>query len=364
MAASILTLLGACSTVSKTFKEIRKIRNAPNILHSLNNEIADLQVVLLEIHGRREDLFRKEPASLSKEEWRLLDHCHGLLERTWAKVREADGLIRASLKRTGTGVRLDSLLILRETSKLARLQTSIRGAKQDIENLWSEFDRQHAAQTERRLISIQENGTEIRRQLHEDNLVFRDDHQRMDGKLDQIIIMQGELLSSLQHPVSISISTSNSTNALSDTEGTGRLDVALTPMPYHGSNINKKYQCRNRFFHSIQGFLGDLFLGYAAASVFRKHSPSTWHDIQLELTLVYSFPIWFLNYVMALRFRHNRVCGLHCQIYIRPVIPHSHVAWDLVETGNVGALKSLLASGQIALETCDAAGNGLLFVSL
>ena len=55
LSASIIALRGAAEGVSKTLAKLHELRNAPNELLALNNEISDLRIVLndLERHFRR-----------------------------------------------------------------------------------------------------------------------------------------------------------------------------------------------------------------------------------------------------------------------------------------------------------------------
>ena len=360
--ASIWTLLGACSIVLKTFEKIRKIRSVPEVLYSLNNEIADLKLVLLDIHDLREEFFSQDPAELNSREKRLLDACHGLLEQTWSKVREAEVLINSSIQTIGPNLRsrLQVAINTRENGRLARLQIGIREAKENIQSLWGQLDRRHSAQIQVQLRNILETGTNTRSQVLEGNQVLHEDNQRIERKLDKLLEME-RVLSSPSPRLDLDISASIS-NA---TRGTKRIDIALTRVSYAQANFPRVCQCQDRVrsFNYAHGFLGDLFLGYAATPLFRKHSPDCCYSLQAETTLVYCFPIWFLNYTLALRAKYDFISGLQCKLAIRPILPHHHVAWDIAQSGDVEGLKTLLSAGKVALEVRDPNGNGLLIVS-
>ena len=360
--ASIWTLLGACSLVLETFKKIRQIRKAPEVLYSLNNEVADLKLVLLDIHDLREEFFSKDPAELNSRERKLLDTCHGLLEQTWSKVREAEFLINSSIQTTGPTLRsrLHVAINARENGRLARLQVSIREAKENIQSLWGELDRRHSAQIQVQLDNILETGTNIRSQVLEGNQVLHEDNQRIERKLDKLLEMQ-RVLSSPSPRLDTDISASIS----SSTRGTKRIDITLTRVPYIHANSPSLCRCQDKVhsFNYAHSFLGDLFLGYAATPLFRKHSQDCCYSLQAETTLVYCFPIWFLNYTLALRAKYDLISGLQCALSIRPVLPHTHVAWDAAQSGDVERLKSLLSAGKVALEVRDPNGNGFLIVS-
>lgn len=137
--ASILTLLGVCSAVVKTFEKVRNTKHVPATLYTLNNEVSDLQLVLLGIHDRREELLGQDLSN--EQERRLLSTCSSIFERTSKHVQDTDALLRKCLLGPTSGLksRLDLLFIAREHGKLSRLQSDIRDAKQSIQSLWGQL---------------------------------------------------------------------------------------------------------------------------------------------------------------------------------------------------------------------------------
>ena len=51
IAASIIAVVGAAEGVGKTLTKIRNIRNAPNEILALINEVSDLRVILNDLEG-------------------------------------------------------------------------------------------------------------------------------------------------------------------------------------------------------------------------------------------------------------------------------------------------------------------------
>ena len=297
--ASILTLLGACSATSMIFKEIREIQNVPDILHSLNNEIVDLRLVLLDIHEKREELFAEDFCQLKKAEQRLLDLCHGLLERTWSKVHEAETLIKSCVQRTerNSRSRLDAFVVRREYQRLGRLKAAIREAKEDIQILWGRLDRRNMTQFQFQLNSVLDIGTGIKKQLLEDNPLLFEGHRRIENKLDKLLKMQ-QILPAPSNNLTANISA----NLSRTSKSTKRLDVALTRASYMQGSFYGSCQCQysTHSFRYVQNFLGHLFLGYTATPMFTKHSPDCRHGFQSELVLIQS-GIFILLWLYARR---------------------------------------------------------------
>ena len=261
--ASILTLVGACSTILERYRRIREIWKVPDVLYSLNNEIADLKLVLLDIHEVREEFFRKDPTELDSRERKLLDLCHGLLERTWSKVREAEGLINSSIQTTGQRSisKLHTVFNPNASRRLARLQTSIRDANENIQNLWRQLDTRHSSQIPVQLSNVQETCTDVQSRSIENQSLLLDGNQRVERvekKVDKLLDIQRTLSSP-----SPSLATDVSASVLSATPGTKRLDIALMRLPYMQVNFTSACHCRDttRFSEYAHSFLGDLFLG-------------------------------------------------------------------------------------------------------
>ena len=55
LAASVIAVLGASEGVAKTILKIQSIRNAPDEILVLNNEISDLQIIIHNIQGYIQD---------------------------------------------------------------------------------------------------------------------------------------------------------------------------------------------------------------------------------------------------------------------------------------------------------------------
>lgn len=199
----IITLLAACSNASKTFDKIRKIREVPEVLYSLNNEISDLRLVLFEIHDHREELFKKEFSMLTVQEQRLLELCHTLIERTWTKVHESETLIRTRLlMSTRFKYKLNLALLSQEHQKLAKLQINIRDAKQTIYSLWGLLDVRRVPEIQVRLRDILVIGTDTQERL-------RDSTSKIEGKLDQLLRIQPLTRKSSTGPNSPSVRSGN-----------------------------------------------------------------------------------------------------------------------------------------------------------
>ena len=352
----IFTLLGACSTISKTIDTIRKNRTLPDILCSLSNEVTDLRLVLLDIHDRREDFFKRD---LSCQEKRLLELCHCNLERTWTKVHDAEEVLRESMRRSGPGdkVELNLRRISQEHGKLTRLKAEIREARLNIQSLCSQLGLQQTAQIRVQLDSVVAHSIANQNRLLEDTTTILQSNERVETKLDQVLQMQCAL-SSASNGARASYPAEASFNSQT-------LDVSLSRIQYKQPRTG--CSCRNRATNRshgyIAGFLGNLFFGYAATPILSRHETSCRLRFRAKLNLIYSFPRWFLHVALALHAHYIAPSNIEWSLTTRPILPNHHFAMDLIELCDFKRLRELFAIGELSPKANTPQGSSLLHVS-
>ena len=127
MTASIIALFQAGGTVSKGLKKIANLRNAPDILLALNNEVADLHVLL----GNIDDVLRHHREIIGLEP--IVSLCRAL-DRAKRTLLELENVLAYKL----TSIRckdgeshqvLDRSSWLRLESRVQRLKDEIREDK-------------------------------------------------------------------------------------------------------------------------------------------------------------------------------------------------------------------------------------------
>ena len=86
-AASIIAVLGAAEGVAKTLSRIRSIRNAPDELLALTNEVSDLQIILSDVQGY---VRTTQAPQISQEH---LQHLSKFVNRAKEKLLQLDELV-------------------------------------------------------------------------------------------------------------------------------------------------------------------------------------------------------------------------------------------------------------------------------
>ena len=122
--ASILAILGAGGKVGDGLKKIIALKDAPDALLALNNEINDIQIAVEDIGDllRRcnvSDVTRSPPSTVIRS-----------LERTESTILELEGFIAYNLTTIEAGrPRLDKSKWLRSTQKIQDLKTRLQSDK-------------------------------------------------------------------------------------------------------------------------------------------------------------------------------------------------------------------------------------------
>ena len=96
--ASIIAVLGAAEGLTKTLAKIRNIRNAPEELLALINEISDLRIVI----GDVQYYVQNAPKLLILQE--PLQHMSILITRAKVKLLQTDELVQYRLMKPGSVV--------------------------------------------------------------------------------------------------------------------------------------------------------------------------------------------------------------------------------------------------------------------
>ena len=127
MTASIIAVVGAGSAVSRGLKKILSARNLPDVILQLNNEVADLQYVIQDVH----ELLQRQAQSTAEDPGPPSSHksLSCALERTKRTILALESLIAYELtivdSRNGE-TKIDWLSWRRAESKVKRLKEDVR----------------------------------------------------------------------------------------------------------------------------------------------------------------------------------------------------------------------------------------------
>ena len=128
LAASIVALMGAANTIGKTLSEARRLYHAPDELLALNNEVADLTVVMRNL----EDHFRVASPVTAQES---IDHLGVLIGRARDRLLQLDQLINREFLKSGSfesDYKVFRLRWVRSRETVENHRQALRDAKQNV----------------------------------------------------------------------------------------------------------------------------------------------------------------------------------------------------------------------------------------
>ena len=350
----VLAVLGACSTLSRTFAKIRSLRQAPAFLQALNNEISDLQLALLDIN---DFLTGAESAGISspgtdREVQRL---CSAILDQTRETLREVEVLVNDRIAKAtgGDHSRVNFLPFIREHSRLTQLQGELRQARQRIISLFGHMGIRQGSKIEVLLTNVGLASNSIRSDMQASFESLEAGQIRIEKVMNDLMQAQSAT-SATPKPSSIT------QGLLSSTDETLTVGVIPLKSPSLHFRNQSSYQLPPR---DLQAVFGALFVGYAAKPVLGSSQQQIPPQSGIEVTLFYIFPVWCLNWAISIYAQYTRLQGLKCSLAIRQIVPENHIIWDFIENGNIDGMRKVFSSGKVAVNAWSMNGHSFLHVS-
>ena len=338
-----LALLGACSKASRTLSKIKDLREAPALIQAVNNEISDLRLILMNIHDHVDRASRDEQTT-SRVDGPILQLCASTLNQTRRTILEVESLIQyILLKPENASLVVNKRAFLQHHHRLIELQLELRDFRQRIANISSILGLREVSRIEVILDDVQSN----------DLRMLLQGQTRIQQTLDHLIDSQ----------------SANSNNSCNLPEDTRPQDPGVSDHPAiqvsivlpTSSQPPKTCTCTRQHTQS-QSLLGTLFLGYAATPNGLRGPQMCPYHKQKEFSVMYVFPPWFLNYAVSVKMQFGAHSTIRCSLSIIQIIPTDHAVWDLIDFGDLEAIKVLLTFGHLAITAQAPTGKTLLRV--
>ena len=352
--AGAIALLGACTQASGTFMKIRRLKEAPAIIQSLNNEISDLHLIILDINDMIEKAKIKR-LTFSHVDKRIFELCSSTLNQAREKVQEVEGLVHYSLLKAGREeyLKINKVIFLQEYKNLSLLQADLRDIRQKITALFIRLGMKEVSRIEVLLES-------------------------MSNELPVLMQSQARIEGTLLHMQSPPPTPASTTQRRPQNEAIH----VLEKLEHLGSSMQSSIQVlvsrqtprafevccdcsRQTKLVEMHTLFGSLFLGYAANPV--VSSCNRQHCLDRKRTVIqlsYFFPLWCLRLVLLFRAQFISSSNITFSFSIRPIVPTHHIVYDMMEVGNLRGVKNLLVNGQISLDGQNSNLGTLLHVSI
>ena len=353
---SILALLGACNTASRTFAKLRALRHASAIIDSLNNDITEIEVSLDHIDDYIDRT--KSDLGLSVAEPAIIRKCTLEMDRTQDKILEVSKLLNHRiLKHHDDGSSsVRKFQFYNAQKQLAQFHDEFRNARQRIISLFVQLGVTEAIKIEVLLKELVFARDESRADMLDGFSTLAQGQQRMETAIEGI----SQLLQSHQVPTT---TNHDETSMALRSEISTYESVGLSVARVRRQSSERRCFCplkpASRYLHS---YLGRLFMGYVISPTLDSHQPKCTCKASAEVTFVYFFPTWFLNWVAAFGAQFSQLEGLRFSFFIIPVVSHDHVIWDLINAGDTEKMHLLFSTRQVSVRSTNSAGYGLLRV--
>ncbi|KAL9616219.1 MAG: hypothetical protein Q9160_008892 [Pyrenula sp. 1 TL-2023] len=344
LTTGILALLKASASLSGTLAKLRRLKDAPDLVQALNNEISDLRLILIHISDHHEDA-RNERLSLTNNKNPISDLCSSTLNQTRGKVQEVEALIKTKLLKSPgcSDSKINRIAFLRERDHLLQLQADLRIGRQRIANLFGQLGIKNISRIEVLLNDIRSN----------DLSMLLQSQVRIEDAIDRIEEKQLTPFNSARCPLQPARLPG------SDNAGSRIVEVSISPVT---ANIPRvECTCRRRSASiKLHNLFGSLFLGYVATFSASKYKNSCSHYGSLEMRLVYVFPQWFLKYAFAMQGAFNGRGTIMYSLSVAQIISDDHIVWDLIDLGNLNGVKRLLNDGQLSIRAQNTCNQSLV----
>ena len=128
LTVGIITILGAGGTLAKGLGKIRALKHAPGILLALNNEVADIEILVREIDEviRQHQEFDQRPINAS------ICRALGNTRKTLLVVEKLIAYELTVINSVNGEVKLDRKSWLRSENRIRQLQEQMRNNKVDL----------------------------------------------------------------------------------------------------------------------------------------------------------------------------------------------------------------------------------------
>lgn len=390
ISASVVTLIGAANTASHGLRKLLRLRGAPDIILSLNNEVSDLQLLLNEV------------GSLLSEARSVHTGGHGsatpkaagfqslppTLARIQAKLSELDTILE---KLPANGLNFASkVLWLRAESNVFKIRNELGSLKQNLSTALGLLTSSTAlrVQVELQDLRVATNHGQLgfSQAITERNssleksvatiLKSHDKNERGFAKVEQQLLALSEQIQQQQvkpvpsHPENPWVNGLNQGRELAPrTTAFGALQMRFSTR----GRCQSWCRCACHTEGSVntpkllRSVMGMLYIGYSGVPALSPSCDSNGCKGNSEglLQVHYFFPPWFLAKVVSMALGVSRAHGPELCLRVANVRADREPIFKHCYFGNVEAARSILAAGEASvLDVSAITGNSLLHTAM
>ncbi|KAL9117489.1 MAG: hypothetical protein Q9187_005974 [Circinaria calcarea] len=377
--AAIIAIVGAGGKVGTGLRKLVELRNAPDSLLQLNNEVTELQLVVQAVDDNTSNNSAVCSAAAAQHEL-----VHNALERVKDVALELEGLIEYTLtKITDAGTKIDHVAWLRQGKKVQNLKEKIRNAKNDLLTASSIASLATSKRIQLQLseLHIASEGTssrclELENLIHSTGGSILRQGQSMEAVLQTIVhrptnsgvilnltraeaIIATDELSVVEEQLpSVSDEPRSGTGFLEeqyqDNSGCkGALHMEFTKYQRCCSSClcSCHHQNRVRSPRLLNDILGSLLIGYSGLPCYRQTCDRDCKKGASKggVILQYTFPGWILKKTLCMMMACSKMKGPELLLRCLRVRPEESPIFEAVRAGNLSEVKNLLVNGEASI---------------
>ena len=366
MTASIITLLAVGGNVFGGLERLSSLREVPDSVLALRNEISDFRLVSLELAKHLQDLSAKPPEITQTLSINVLP----ILDRTRNTIMELEALIKNKLiipRKDGT-IRLNKAAWILERHKLKRLQDEVRSMRISLIAVMNILTLKCMLRPEVHIPPLRSTTGQFYGELSQDRAIATSNSSTTESLLAEISKMVSHIQSRIEsdtHTVSsVSLSQPSGPQRIVTVQEQRGREIPTVKRHSHPHNlqnpsvVSRRHiacatscacRCHDRVTWRspmcIGSLLGRLFVEHAGLPILAPpcdKSDCQW-NFKLCMTIQYLFPSWFAQWAL---YACSRLCyhGIqHTFRVSRAVWSGSKIFWQ-ARLGDVDGIRTLLAS--------------------
>lgn len=350
LTTGVVTLLGLCIATTKIFNKIRSLKEAPELIQALNNELSDLQLLIASIDDHLRSSAKTELCHMEEERFLLCSH---ILEDTQQTVIELENFLQRSILRPNPKqeavLEINRTAFLKEHGQLARLQMQLQRARRRITSLFSSLGMRDATKVKVLLSDIRFNVKEIKSNMQQGLSALSDRQAGMETALEHLL--------KAQHGAETALFRSSRGGIRQDSANEG-IEM-LVARVRRSESVSTCLCSRQRISGYLETFLGSIFIGYTAAPSFGG-ATCCFCEEKRGLVLAYYFPNWFVKYVVSFRSQHKGFFDMTFSLSIAQLLPANHTIFDLITKGDIHGMKQLFRPDKVSIRAETPFGHRLL----
>ena len=386
--SGIITLLGAGGTIVGGLERLSSLREAPNTILALNNDVSDFRFVVLELIS----VLQHEPITSSTSQ-AFSQNLDSVLRRARDKLVELECLIEYRLlaAHSGSEMRLNKTAWVLERHKVKRIQEEIRSIRLNLITMLGVLNCNSASRLYMQLGDLRLLDTGIHDRLGEASTRTELGFHIMGRQLAQIQAQNEanlQLRNRAHAPVRQSREPSQHLAEPSQGQARRLTDNNVLPETHKYPNVfalsitstirQRAMRCiptctcrchRPQRWKSppwLQSFFGLLFTGYVGLPMMSSPCDNSLcqHRSELSTSIQYYFPAWFAHWVISLCIQMSKHNGLTHVLRISRVVWNGSELFMKARSGDSEGVKAVLASRQGSPFDVDADGSTALEVIL